>query len=169
VHTVTYDFIALIAITLMLLALQRAGSTALAYRGTHVITCPETGEPAAVGLAVAFAALTATFRNPLMRVQTCSGWPERHACNQACLREIRTAPDESLVPNLVARWCRDQSCVCCGTAFEPVPTGRHQPWLMSPERQVFESKQVLPQKLPEALRTCGPVCWTCLMAETHTW
>jgi len=166
---VSYDLLALLAITLLILSVQRAASAMHEYRGTRLITCPQTGRTAAVELALPTAALTGIFRKPYLRVRKCSGWPERRGCDQACTKEIGLAPADSLVGNILTRWCQDQSCVCCGAKLRASPVGRHQPCLMSPERKVFEWREVPPQELPRTLETCGPVCWTCLMAETHTW
>ena len=60
------------------------------FRGTRVITCPETGCPAAVEVDRKHAAAT-TFlreRQTELRLASCSRWPEREGCGQECLAQI---------------------------------------------------------------------------------
>jgi hypothetical protein len=166
---VTDDLLALLAITLLILMAHRAVSVVREYRGIRLISCPGTGQAAAVELALPTAALSGIFRSPLLRVRKCSGWPERRDCGQACTQQIGQAPADSLIANILTRWCADQACVCCGAPLRSIPVGPHQPCFMSADRKVFEWREVPPQELPRMLESCGPVCWTCLMAETHTW
>jgi hypothetical protein len=165
---VTYDLVAIIAMCLVVLYFQRAGGALVTYRGIRVITCPATGQPAAVQLAAWRAALRSVIGNPPPRIHGCSGWPERRNCDQACAVEIAAAPADSLVPNILARWYQDRACVCCGAALQQVHMGRHQPCLMSPERKMIEWKDIPPEKIPQILPSAAPVCWKCLVAETHT-
>jgi len=166
---VTYDGFALLALCLLVLYFQRAGGALMTYRGVRVVTCPGTGQPAAVELAAWRAAVRPVFGKPALRIHQCSGWPERGHCDQGCVREIAAAPADSLVPNILAMWYQDRACVCCGTPFRQIHIGSHQPGLMSPEKIMIEWKEIPPQNIPQVLAAAGPVCWTCLMAETHSW
>jgi hypothetical protein len=53
------------------------------------VRCPETGHPARVGVDARRGALGVTFGIPRLRVETCSRWPERAKCDQACREQIR--------------------------------------------------------------------------------
>lgn len=141
----------------------------MAYRGIRVITCPATGQPAAVELAAWRGAIRSVFGTPALRIHECSGWPERRACDQGCVREIAAAPANSLVPNILIRWYQDRACVCCGSPLRQFHVGRHQPGLINPERKLIEWKEIPPQNIPQVLATAGPVCRACVIAETHTW
>jgi hypothetical protein len=85
---VTYDLLAIGALAVLLLCLQRAAGAALAYRRTTVITCPETGHAAAVRLVLWPMAVGSLFRTPVLRVGNCSRWPERRHCDQGCIGQI---------------------------------------------------------------------------------
>ena len=63
----------------------------LRFRGTRAVRCPETGARAEVDLDARGAALTAMFRPPTPRVQSCSHWPEREGCQQGCVSPAGTA------------------------------------------------------------------------------
>jgi hypothetical protein len=166
---VTYDLVAIVAIWLVVLYFQRAGGAFMTYRGIRVVTCPATGQPAAVQVATCRSALRSIFGNPAPRIHACSEWPGRCNCDQACAREIRTAPADSLIPSILTRWYQDRACVCCGAPLRQFQLGRHQPCLMSPERKLIEWKDIPPEKIPQVLPSAAAVCWKCLVAETHTW
>jgi hypothetical protein len=73
-----------------------AQETLRRYRGLKALRCPETGEPVGVSIDARHAALTAALRapgEPALRVQQCSNWPERAACNQGCLRDPANQPE----------------------------------------------------------------------------
>ena len=166
---VTYDLWAIAALAVLLLCVQRAAGTALVFRGTRVITCPETGQAAAVGLSLWPAALSSLFRKPVLRVEKCSRWPEARSCDHGCVKQIGSSPSGTLASSIVARWCRGKSCVCCGVPLARVHVTGRRPYLLTDERKFLGWKDIPPQNLPKVLETSGPVCWTCLMAETHTW
>jgi len=65
--------------------------TYLRFRTKRRLACPEGRVQAQVGLDAAYAALTAAFRRPLLRVKKCSLWPEREACEQSCVSELPEA------------------------------------------------------------------------------
>ena len=166
---ITYDVFAILVMGLIVLYFQRAGGVLMTYRGIRVITCPGTGQPAAVELAAWRDAIRSFLGKPVLRIHECSAWPERRDCDQGCVRQIAAAPADSLVPNILARWYRDRACVCCGTPLRQIHTGRRRPGLMSPEHRMIEWQEIPPQKIPQVLATAGPVCRTCMVAETHTW
>ena len=136
------------------------------FRGKRLVTCPESGEPAAVDLTTWHAAWTAVFRRPTLRLRDCSQWRTRPRCGQPCLSQIQAAPEDCLIRNLLTKWYEGKSCVCCGK-----PVGKidwlHKPCFMSPQQRIYEWEDIQPEKLPLALKTHQPVCWICLVAETH--
>src|ERR1700757_3347125 len=69
-------------------------------RVARVVTCPENGERAAVEVRAAKSGTTGTtgtFHNSLLRLSSCSRWPERRDCAQGCTPQVEDAPDEWLV------------------------------------------------------------------------
>jgi hypothetical protein len=62
------------------------GSVYCRVRGTRWLRCPETGLPAAVGLDARHAAWIAAYREPFLRIRSCSLWPRRALCAQRCRR-----------------------------------------------------------------------------------
>jgi hypothetical protein len=73
------------------------------FRGTRVVSCPETGKPAAVALASLSGALAAPFGATVPSLRACSRWPERAGCGQECLGEIEESPDGCLLRSLAER------------------------------------------------------------------
>ena len=76
---------AIVAIAMVYVLLPVVGGVFVRYRRTRGLTCPETGANAEVGVDAKWAALTAAFRHPVLRVKTCSLWPKRSDCQQNCL------------------------------------------------------------------------------------
>jgi hypothetical protein len=60
------------------------GSVYLHFRSPRWLRCPETRQPAAVAVDARHAAWTAAFRRPLLRVRSCTLWPQRAGCAQRC-------------------------------------------------------------------------------------
>jgi hypothetical protein len=166
---ITYIVLTILAAAAVGIGVRKFLKTFQTFRGVRLLACPENRQPAAVSLGPWHAAVTGWFRAPALEVRECSRWPERAGCNQACVTEVRAAPAEHLLNQMLDEWCHDRPCVCCGTPIHRIHVGAHQPHLMDPERNIVEWKQVRPERLPEVLRSCGPVCETCLLAETHTW
>jgi hypothetical protein len=140
--------------------------TYLKFRGTRVVTCPETKTTAALALDAGRAARTAGLDEPEMRVASCSHWPEREQCGQRCLAEIRSAPDGCLARAMLGNWYLGKACVLCGRAFGEIDWMERKPALMSPERQTLEWHEVPAESLPRVLSTHRPVCWSCHIAES---
>ena len=78
--------VAIVALAVAYVLLPVVGAVFLRFRGTRELACPETGATAKVGADARWAALTAAFRHPVLRVKDCSLWPGRRACEQNCLR-----------------------------------------------------------------------------------
>lgn len=166
---ITYVVIAILAAAVLGIAFRRFYKAFVMFRGTRVMACPETGQPVAIDLQAPRAALAALFGRPRLQVRECSRWPERAGCDEACVREIESAPADHRVPTMLAEWCHDHPCVCCGAPLTGVHVGAHEPHLMNAERKIVEWREVAPQDLPQVLSSCAPVCENCLLAETHTW
>jgi hypothetical protein len=52
-----------------------------------VVTCPETRGLTEVKLNALWAALTGIFCKPALRVKSCTLWPKKKGCAEACVRE----------------------------------------------------------------------------------
>ena len=66
----------------------------LKFRGTRLVTCPETHKPAVVEVAARSMGLQAILGEPSLRLSECSRWPMCQNCGQDCLRQIETHPSE---------------------------------------------------------------------------
>jgi hypothetical protein len=53
------------------------------------VTCPETGQDATVGVDARRGALAVALGFPRLRISSCSRWPERELCDQACQSQVR--------------------------------------------------------------------------------
>ena len=58
------------------------------FRGTKVVTCPETDALCEIRLDVHRAAASMAFGPPDLKVTRCSRWPERHYCDQGCAKQV---------------------------------------------------------------------------------
>jgi hypothetical protein len=136
------------------------------YRGTRVITCPETCAPAAVELDAARAARSEMLGNVEYRLQSCTRWPEREGCGQECLAQIEAAPEDCLVRTMLTKWYRGATCALCGRDIGEIRWSEHKPALMSPDRKTMVWDEVPAQTLPWVLATHYRICWDCHIAES---
>lgn len=160
---------------LLLLALVIAVYATLAIaayfrmRGKRVVVCPETNQPAAVTVDAAHSAATAVWEKPDIQLATCSRWPEREGCNQACAPQIAVAPEETLATNMLKRWFAGKSCAMCQRGIPPVHPGEPKPGLMnvaSPTHETLSWDEIPTEQLPAVLETHLPVCASCHVAES---
>jgi len=138
----------------------------LTYRGTRLVTCPETQETVSVDVAARKAAFTAFLGDDNLRLDRCSRWPERQGCGQDCLQQIEADPDNCLVWNIVSDWYEGKKCAVCHKRFGRMKHLDHPPALMTQDRITKEWKDFRPESLPEAFTTQLPLCWDCHIAET---
>jgi hypothetical protein len=131
------------------------------YRGTRVVTCPETDSPAAVRLDVGHALRSGALGETELRVSSCSHWPERLQCGQGCLEELASAPAECLVKTTLVDWYRGSSCALCSKDIGELHWVEHRPALLTPGRETVEWSTVSPGRFPYVLATHQRVCWTC--------
>jgi len=157
----------LVALGLVGWGLWRAAHTYLKFRGKRIVTCPATEQPAAVELAAWHIAMTSALREPALRIRDCSRWREVAPCHGACLTQIERAPQECLALTILSKWYAGKTCSCCGRPVGQIGHWQHKPCLMSPDMRIFEWKDIPAEKIPLVLGTHAPVCWTCLVAETH--
>jgi hypothetical protein len=135
------------------------------YRGSRIVTCPETGRPAVVEVDALHASLTSTVR-PDIRLKECSRWPIKQQCGQECLTALDVAPDRYLVSGVLMRWYRGKECVYCGQPFSELHWTDHQPALQNPAGKLVTWKEVLLDDLRNVLETHLPVCWNCYITQT---
>jgi hypothetical protein len=146
----------LIALALALLVPLLMAGAYLKFRGRRIVTCPETGQPAAVEVDARFAAATAVLGEPSLRLKSCSRWPEHKDCDQACLKQIQAAPEE-----LLAQWYAGKTCALCGRPIGAISRRGHYPALMDTSGRTLAWEAFPPEKVPEALATHRPVCGSC--------
>jgi hypothetical protein len=158
--------LAIAAAVLVIVGLRRALRTYLKFRGKRLVSCPETHQPAAVRVAAGTVALKATVENEQLRLSECSRWPEREACGQECLAQIREAPKPCLVWTIINRWYQGQKGVYCHKPFGEIHWHDHPPALLDSERKTVEWDQIPAEKLQKVLETHWPVCWNCHTAQT---
>ena len=135
------------------------------YRGSRLVTCPETKTPEIVEVDALHASLTSTVRLPDIRLENCSRWPLKGQCGQECLTDLDVAPGRCLVSGVLMRWYRDKNCVYCGKALHEVHWLDHQPALLSAGGMLITWNEVNVDKLRTVLATHSPVCSDCYLAQ----
>lgn len=68
----------------------------LRFRARRGLLCPESEMNAEVGVDARRAAVGAAVGRPLLRVKTCSLWPERGGCTRSCLPHFEEAASTPL-------------------------------------------------------------------------
>jgi hypothetical protein len=155
-----------VALAALYWVLRPVAGAYLKFRGTRLITCPETKAPAAVEVDARHAAATAALGRPSLRLQDCSRWPGRRGCGQECLKQVEAAPADCLVRTILTRWYQGKVCALCRRPFGDVAWSLNKPALMNAGRETFEWHEVRPEELPGVLATHQPVCWNCHLAES---
>jgi hypothetical protein len=156
----------IIAIAALYFMVPRIVGVYFKYRGKRVITCPETRKPAGIEVDVVHAALTAGLGDLDLRLGSCSRWPERQDCGQECLIQVKLAPQDCLLRNIIIDWYADKSCDSCGRKFGELHLFDHAPALRSPEGKTVIWSEVAAESVPELLTTHSPVCWDCYILQT---
>ena len=84
------------------------------YRGVHLLTCPETRDTVAVRVDTPMAATMAAMGDSSVELSSCTRWPERKDCDQACVPQVVRDPEETRIDTILNDIFSDQSCVLCG-------------------------------------------------------
>lgn len=135
------------------------------YRGQRIVTCPETHTAVATEIHAVLAASSWIVTQPRLVIASCSHWPERAGCDQACLSQIEASPEGTLVRNIVAKWYDERTCVYCAMPIHDVGFGAVVPALLSPDGALREWKDVAIEELPRMLESAGAVCARCELVE----
>ena len=136
------------------------------YRGTKIVTCPETGRPTIVEVDALHASMTSTVGLPDIRLENCSRWPLKQQCGQQCLTSLDVEPGQCLVNGVLMRWYRGKPCVYCQKPFDELHWMDHKPALLSPQGELVRWYAVHVDNLSAVLETHLPVCWNCYTAQS---
>lgn len=136
----------------------------LKFRGVRVVTCPETKQPAAVRVDAGHAAVSAAWDHTELRLEQCSRWPERGACEQPCLKQIEAAPHDCLLRSILTRWYEGKTCVYCDRPLT-LHTHAQQPALRHPDGHTLDFASLRPEELVARIDEFAPVCFDCHLAE----
>ena len=120
--------------------------------------------PAAVRVDGMSAAVSAALGEPVpLSLASCSRWPDRGTCSQACLCQIEAAPAEGIVRTMLVDWEAGDPCARCGRIIGAVHWVEHEPALLTPGRETVEWRDPAPENL--ASQTYRRVCWRCHAAS----
>jgi hypothetical protein len=135
------------------------------YRGSKIVTCPETSRSAIVKIDSVHASLTSIVGLPDIRLEDCTRWPVKQQCGQECLMDLDVAPESCLVSGVLMRWYRDKNCVYCHRPFPELHWVDHRPGLLTPEGKLLVWNAVKLDQLRNVMETHTPVCWDCYIAQ----
>lgn len=150
---------ATIVFTVIALAALGFGVLALRYRGKRIVECPETRKPVCAEIS----AVRAVAARQVV-ITSCSRWPEREDCDQACAPAIAASPRETLVTDIVTRWYEERACVLCGKPIHDLG-GAIVPALRTAEGAIRPWSAVPPEELPSLMSSAVAVCARCELAE----
>jgi len=142
------------------IGIRRITGAWLTFRKHFVVTCPADRVPAGVMVDAVRAAATAWGGSPHLQVSGCSHWPERADCGQLCLTQIRTAPEDCLIRNILAKWYDGKYCVRCGHPVGEAYWTDSTPALLT-SGGVEQCDQIPGPQLLSMLGTAQPVCFDC--------
>jgi hypothetical protein len=87
---------AFVSTATVLASIPAAAAGVRAYRtfgGLREVSCPETHEDVLVRIHVARAIASRMRGRNELCLKSCSRWPERRGCNQACLSQVTASPN----------------------------------------------------------------------------
>jgi len=90
------------------------------YRGARTVNCPETHAPVSVRFNALRAAITGLSDKPKVSLASCTRWPERAGCDQACIPDAeRTHPNDkaAIVRPLAHRVAHLPALVAAGAVW----------------------------------------------------
>lgn len=139
----------------------------LRLRGTRVVTCPETHKPAAVTVDLGHAAVTAVWEKVDVQLASCSRWPGREGCDQACAPQIVEAQHETRARTIAAHFFEGARCAICQQRIEPPNPAALQPGLFDPATyEVAAWDEVPPERLQDVFKGRRAICPNCTLAES---
>jgi hypothetical protein len=163
----TQSFVILLVAIVLVVYAGIAIRTWWRFRGTRVVTCPETRRAAGVTVDVGHAMASAVWERADVRIAGCSCWPERCGCEESCVPQIEASPEGTRVTTMAERFFQGRRCVLCQRRIGPTRAGALQPGFMDPlTRQVVEWTQVPAPDLPDAIARRRPLCPDCTLAES---
>ncbi|HTT63320.1 MAG TPA: hypothetical protein VMG35_15805 [Bryobacteraceae bacterium] len=163
-HTFSLEVLiwgAVVLSALLVLLVIVLGRAYLKYRGDRVITCPENRRPAGVVVDTGYAVLTTLEGKTDLRLKSCSRWPERQDCGQACLQQIEAAPEDCLVRHILTQWYEGKKCALCGKPIGEIHWADHKPALLNADHRTVDWRDVPAADVPDVLATHQAVCWNC--------
>jgi hypothetical protein len=138
----------------------------LKLRGKRLVTCPATNETVEVNMPAGRVAIEGLVGPPRLRLNECSGWPDRQNCGQECLKQIEAAPEDCMVRTIISEWYEGRKCIYCHKPFGEIKWHDHKQALMGADQRSFLWDEIPAASLPDVLQTHQPVCWNCHMAQT---
>ena len=118
----------------------------------RIVTCPDNHKPVGVRVTHRFV------------VSTCTRWPEKAGCDQACVPQVEASPEGTLVTSIVRRWYAEHDCAYCGKAIGDI-SGAVLPGLRTADGTLVEWKDVDIDELAQTLEQAIAVCATCELTE----
>ena len=165
-NTPSYLIVTVLVATAIFFGIRWLVRVCSRYRGTKLVTCPETGRPAFVELDALHASMTSTVGFPDIRLESCSRWPLKQQCGQECLPDLDVAPGQCLVSGVLMQWYRGKKCCYCGKPIEQLHWIDHKPALQNPEGALLRWSGVSVENLSTVLNTHLPVCSDCFIVQS---
>jgi hypothetical protein len=132
--------------------------------GDRIVTCPETGKPAAVRFDIARAVTSDRGAAQGLPLEACSRWSERGPCEQPCAAAAQ-AP-ESAASAMAREWAAMRTCTACGASLLASEGAGHHFALRDTGGVSREWVDIAAERLPIELTSSLPMCWNCHIAET---
>jgi hypothetical protein len=129
------------------------------------VTCPENQRPAGVTVDSRQVMATALGKPPQLRLESCSRWPEKAGCGQACLSQIEASPEGCLVRNILLAWYSGRVCCSCEQPIGEIPLAGAKPAVLRADGVSVEWNEIPAEKLQETLLAANPICFACHTAR----
>lgn len=155
---------ATIVFTVLALGALAVGVLAWRYRGKRLVVCPENAQTVTTEIGAVRAAVARLTGGDRVVITSCTRWPGKEDCDQACAPAIAASPRETLVTDIVTRWYAERACVLCGKQIQDLG-GAIVPALRPAGGAIRPWSDVPPEELPSLMNSAVAVCASCELAE----
>ncbi len=129
------------------------------FARSHTIVCPETHAPTEIKIDLALRIRTLLRGISVLRLASCSRWPERQGCDEECLLQLDLKP--AVLEHTLRKWYMGRSCGMCGRVLTEDDWRQGRFSALDRAGNFVPGNSLPLRDLPQHVSRYRPVCWPC--------